>query len=230
MTKLFKICDSGLKFTFYLFGKLNVEGLDNVPINKSFVSVSNHLSIVDPALCASAIGKEPRFLAKKELFKFPFNILLKFYGAFPINRGSADFKAFNWAKKQLLSHENSLLIFPEGTRSKNQKLQKGQNGATLLAIESNSVILPIAITGSEKCKSFLQFLFPNMNVNIKIGKPFEVTNLPSQKNKDLYNKITEEIMKRISNLLPVSYRSNKNSNNDKDFFYTRLIDENEAAF
>ena len=48
------------------------------------------------------------------------------------------------------SQDNSLLIFPEGTRSKNLKLQKGFNGAALIAIDTESIILPISISGSEK--------------------------------------------------------------------------------
>ena len=49
MSKLFKICDSGLKLTFSLFGNLEIEGKENVPKKGSFITVANHLSIIDPA-------------------------------------------------------------------------------------------------------------------------------------------------------------------------------------
>ena len=112
MTKLFKFCEAGLDFTFKISGSLDIKGRENVPSNVSLISVSNHLSIIDPALCAAAVPKEPRFLAKKELFKFPINIFLKFYGAFPLNRGKVDLAAFQWAKSQLSTNNKSVLIFP----------------------------------------------------------------------------------------------------------------------
>tara|TARA_B100000214_G_scaffold300617_1_gene230894 strand:+ start:1183 stop:1851 length:669 start_codon:yes stop_codon:yes gene_type:complete len=221
MSKLFKICDSGLKLTFSLFGKLEIEGKENVPENGSFITVANHLSIIDPALCASAVGREPKFLAKKELFKFPFNILLKFYGAYPINRTRPGSSAIKWVKEQLQTKESSLLIFPEGTRSRDLRLQKGLNGATMIAIDTQSIILPVSIVGSEKCKNYLQFLFPKMSVKIKIGKPFNIVNLPEKKDKDLYQIITKEIMQRISNMLPQAY---KDDEDELEFCYTRAIE------
>lgn len=221
MSKFFKICDFGLRFTFFLFGDLKIQGFQNVPKNKAVLTVSNHLSIIDPALCASAVGKEPKFLAKKELFKFPFNVFLKFYGAFPLNRGNLNLSAINWAKEQLNSKKNSLFIFPEGTRSKDLKLNKGHNGATMIAIDTDSIILPISISGSEKCKNYLQFLFPKMSVNIKIGEPFKIHLLPENKNKELYDNITKEIMHRISILLPKKYV--KDQSEIKKYKYTRNI-------
>jgi 1-acyl-sn-glycerol-3-phosphate acyltransferase len=222
MSKLFKICDLGLRFTFFIFGELKIEGFENIPKNKSIITVSNHLSIIDPPLCASAVGKDTKFLAKKELFKFPFNIFLKFYGAFPINRGKLDMSAINWAKNQLNSKNNSLLIFPEGTRSKNLKLQKGFNGAAMIAMDTDSVILPISISGSEKCRNYLQFIFPTMSVCIKIGKPFKIKSLSENRNKKLYENITNEIMNRISILLPKSYL-NEPSDIIKKYKYTKVI-------
>jgi len=222
MSKLYKICDLGLRFTFFLFGDLKIVGFKNIPINKPIITVSNHLSIIDPPLCASAVGKDPKFLAKKELFKFPANILLKFYGAFPINRSKLDISAINWAKDQLKDQNNSLLIFPEGTRSKNLKLQKGFNGAARIAIDTDSIILPVSISGSEKCTNYFQFLFPKMSINIKIGEPFKIKSLPKNRNKELYDHITKEIMHRISILLPEKY-TNNSSDFIKEFKYTEAL-------
>ena len=222
MSKLFKFSEFALNTTFNIFGKIEVLGSENIPKNQSVISVSNHLSIIDPPLCASAVGKEARFLAKKELFKFPINIFLKFYGAFPINRGKADLKAFQWSKKQL-NNNNSLLIFPEGTRSKNNIIKKGYNGVTFLAIENNSIILPLGIIGSEKCKNYFQFLWPKMKVVINVGKPFKIINLPKEKNKILYDKITKEIMQRIANLLPENYKNHKKIISENDFTYTKIV-------
>ncbi|KAA1299811.1 MAG: 1-acyl-sn-glycerol-3-phosphate acyltransferase [Chloroflexi bacterium] len=223
MTKLFKFCEAGLDFTFKISGSLDIKGRENVPSNVSLISVSNHLSIIDPALCAAAVPKEPRFLAKKELFKFPINIFLKFYGAFPLNRGKVDLAAFQWAKSQLSTNNKSVLIFPEGTRSKDHIIKRGYNGATLLAIDTNSVLLPLGIYGTETITNYLQFLFPKKRVTVNIGKPFKIMNVPEKKNKETYDLITIEIMERISNLLPDKYKSKRGKILEKDFIYTKTL-------
>ena len=223
MTKLFKFCEAGLNFTFKISGSLDIKGRENVPSNVSLISVSNHLSIIDPALCAAAVPKEPRFLAKKELFKFPINIFLKFYGAFPLNRGKVDLAAFQWAKSQLSTNNKSVLIFPEGTRSKDHIIKRGYNGATLLAIDTNSVLLPLGIYGTENITNYLQFLFPKKRVTVNIGKPFKIMNVPEKKNKETYDLITIEIMERISNLLPDKYKSKRGKILEKDFIYTKTL-------
>ena len=223
MTKLFKFCEAGLNFTFKISGSFDVIGRENIPPNVSLVSVSNHLSIIDPALCAAAVSKEPRFLAKKELFKFPINIFLKFYGAFPLNRGKVDLAAFQWGKSQLSTNNKSVLIFPEGTRSKDHIIKRGYNGATLLAIDTNSILLPLGIYGTETITNYLQFLFPKKRVTVNIGKPFKIMNLPEKKNKKTYDSITLEIMERISDLLPDNYKSKRVRKSEKDFIYTKTI-------
>ena len=222
MTKLYNICDAALMCTFKAFGDFKVSGKENVPKDVPIILVSNHLSIIDPPLCASAVGKEPRFLAKKELFKFPSNVLLKYYGAFSINRGFTDIKAFKWSKEQLKGNK-SLLVFPEGTRSNNGKLKQGYNGAIILALATESILLPVSVTGTENCKNFLQFLYPKMKVRITIGNPFTLDNIPKDRNKNFIKSATNEMMMRIANILPEKYKFNKEIYKEKNFIYTKKI-------
>ena len=222
MTKLYDICDAALMCTFKAFGDFKVSGKENVPKDVPIILVSNHLSIIDPPLCASAVGKEPRFLAKKELFKFPSNVLLKYYGAFSINRGFTDIKAFKWSKEQLQGNK-SLLVFPEGTRSNDGKLKQGYNGAIILALATESILLPVSVTGTENCKNFLQFLYPKMKVRITIGNPFTLDNVPKDRNKNFIKSATNEMMMRIANILPEKYKFNKEIYKEKNFIYTKKI-------
>ena len=71
--------------------------------------------------------------------------------------------------------------------------------------------------------SYLQFLFPKKRVTVNIGKPFKIMNLPEKKNKKTYDSITLEIMERISDLLPDSYKSKRVRKSEKDFIYTKTI-------
>ena len=223
MTRLYDICDAALMCTFKAFGDFKVLGKENVPKDVPILLVSNHLSIIDPPLCASAVGKEPRFLAKKELFRFPINVLLKYYGAFSIKRGFTDIKAFQWSKQQLKGNK-SLLVFPEGTRSNDGKLKQGYNGAIILALATGSILLPISVTGTEACKNFLQFLYPKkMKVRVTIGNPFILHNVPKDRNKSFIKSATSEMMMRIANILPEKYKFNKEIYKEKNFIYTKKI-------
>ena len=85
--------------------------------------------------------------------------------------------------KYKVSEGKSIIIFPEGTRSKDQRIKRGYNGATLLAIDTESIILPMGIYGTERITNYFQFLFPNKKVTVNIGEPFRVANLPQKKNK-----------------------------------------------
>ena len=82
---------------------------------------------------------------------------MKFYGAHPIDRTRPGSSAIKWVKEQLRSKQSSLLIFPEGT-SRDSKLQ-GLNGATMIAIDTESIILPVSIVGSENVKIIYSFYF-----------------------------------------------------------------------
>ena len=121
------------------------------------------------------------------------------------------------------TNNKSVLIFPEGTRSKDHIIKRGYNGATLLAIDTNSILLPLGIYGTETITNYLQFLFPKKRVTVNIGKPFKIMNLPEKKNKKTYDSITLEIMERITDLLPDKYKSKRVRKSEKDFIYTKTI-------
>lgn len=132
----------------------NIRGLNNIN-DDGFLLVGNHKSGYDILLIAYALKKYyPRFMAKKELFN---NKILNWFmtkaGAFPIDRDKVDLNAVKTAIK-FLKDNNIVVIFPEGTRNKTDKIiLPFKKGTGSLAILSKRKIIPFAITGKYRFRS-----------------------------------------------------------------------------
>ena len=127
-------------------------GLENLPEEGAFVMCANHLSALDP-ICISARlpGRiDLAFLAKKELFKNRFlKLLIDALGAIPVDRGGADIAAMR-ASMQALKDGKCLLIFPQGTRSKDNTPTPMLSGASMIALRGGVPVIPCYIDGPYK--------------------------------------------------------------------------------
>jgi 1-acyl-sn-glycerol-3-phosphate acyltransferase len=129
---------------------MDVRGRENIPPKGGVCFVSNHVGIFDIILALAYAGRPFGFIAKKELLYLPFiDIWIYILGGLFIDRVN-----IRKAKKTIdlgiekLQKGGSMLIFPEGTRSKGQGLLPFRSGAIKLATNSLVPIVPIAITGS----------------------------------------------------------------------------------
>ena len=182
-----------------------VEGRDNVPAKGRLIVVPNHLSYADPSMVATALTRPVRFLAKDTLFEHPVSRwFLTTYGAFPLNRGSIDVRAYRWARSVLESDE-ALVLFPEGTRGAGG-LGPGQPGVARLALATGSPLLPVGVTGTAHLGPWWRVLCPTGRIRVRIGEPFCLPSVEGPPDKRTVTLLTEEIMRRIADLLPDSYR------------------------
>ncbi len=125
-----------------------VEGREHIPSSGGFILASNHCSHFDPPILAIASPRPLSYFAKQELFANPiFSAVIRRLGAFPVERGSGDQAALGRAI-QLLASGYALVIFPEGTRSRDGKLGRAKLGAALMAVKAKVPILPVFIDGS----------------------------------------------------------------------------------
>ncbi|MGD9678588.1 MAG: lysophospholipid acyltransferase family protein [Vulcanibacillus sp.] len=187
--KIYKIVRLILRPYFRIFYKMEVIGKNNIPIDGSVLIISNHISVFDPIVLGCAIDREIHFMAKEELFKNKFFAKVMYtFGSFPVKRDSSDRKAL---KKgiDILSQQEVLGIFPEGTRSLNGEIGRGLPGAAFIALKSNTSIVPIGIVSEYK-------LFDK--IIIKIGKPISMEPYKMDKiTSDLTIEVTEYLMKNI---------------------------------
>ncbi len=122
------------------------------PRGRPFVVVANHVSIADPLLL-SFLPFDMRFVAKDELFRIPLvGWLLRLAGDIPVRRGDATSgREMQTACVETLRGGLSVMIFPEGTRSRSGVLGTFRDGAFRVAIAAGAAILPVALHGSERC-------------------------------------------------------------------------------
>jgi 1-acyl-sn-glycerol-3-phosphate acyltransferase len=184
-----------------------VQGRENVPKTGGAILVSNHLNNADPCIIPGALNRRIITMAKKEMFKWPvISLLFRFIGAFPVDRSGADIAALREAQ-HVVDDGLLLLMFPEGTRSRDRQLHKGFAGTALVAYRTGAPMIPIAITGTEHVPwpwvFFRPFIGPR--VTITFGKPFYPPHA-ERINSQAARAATDEIMLHIAELLPESYQ------------------------
>jgi 1-acyl-sn-glycerol-3-phosphate acyltransferase len=131
--------------------RLTVEGLEKLSKDRGYVYVSNHRSLVDSAVPWITLPGDIRFLAKKELFKIPMvSFALSTMGMIAVDRSNSDAAArsIDRAVTEIRSGR-SIILFPEGTRSREPGLLRFKKGAFVLAINAQAPIVPITIIGAD---------------------------------------------------------------------------------
>lgn len=153
-----------LRLVLSISFNLHFEGKENIPKDTTVIFASNHRTNADPPLVACSLRGKHAFIAKEELFRNKFfGALIRSLGAFPVSRGKGDTKVIETAVNAL-NNNRSLVIFPEGTRSKDGKIHKGHSGAGLISARSGKPIVPVGIVFGDKLKF-------RTKVTVKYGKP-----------------------------------------------------------
>ena len=196
--------------------RVRVEGdLAAIPADGPVILASNHVSNLDGVILGSwLVPRIPRrihMLGKKEMFSWPLiGYLARNGGVHPVDRSGADVEAFRTAER-VLEQGHILLIFPEGTRSPDGRLQKARDGLAMLALRTDAPIVPIGVANSDRVWPRGQKLprpRPGTRVTVRIGSPFRLADeLPDGlSRKEAKTAATDLIMSRIAALLPERQR------------------------
>lgn len=130
---------------------LEVEGADRVDPGEQYVYVANHLSNFDIPVLFASLPSRIRFLAKKEVYKIPVvATAMRRVGIVKTDRqaGQQAHAAINAGIADARSHGYSLIIFPEGTRSRDGEFHPFKKGAFRIAIANSMAVVPVAIEGT----------------------------------------------------------------------------------
>jgi len=184
--------------------KRDIKGVEHIPRKGALILASNHLNVGDPSVLTGITPRRIVWMTKQELFDIPVvGILYHLFGCIPVRRFQADLRALR-RSQEALRRGLVLGMFPEGTRSGESGLGQGEPGTALIAMRTNTPILPVAIWGTEGIKLPRDF-FRRTEVHIRYGEPFY---LP--RTERLTKGAVEEgagiIMRQIAELLPQRYR------------------------
>ena len=165
-------CVSVRFFGRVLFG-LRVVRRDRSELAENYIYACNHRSNADPPIVGASIGREVHIMAKDSLFDIPLlGRLIRFYNAIPMRRGSVDREALR-AASDVLSRGGSLLIFPEGTRSRGEGLGDAKRGVGYLALTTGVPVVPIYAQGTGRLK---RALFRGHPLTVAFGAPIRAAN------------------------------------------------------
>lgn len=198
------------------YAHLKLEGFENIDkVQGSKIFICNHLSNSDGLILNKVLKEkyDPYFIAGVKLSNDPVTSLgTKIVKTINIRPNSADKDAITRIVKEVKSGSN-ILIFPEGTRSRNGSMIEAKKGILLIAKLTKAQIIPIGMWGSEKLLpinkegNMAKETWNHAEVNLKFGEAITIPNKEKDEDKHQYDdRVLEYIMKGIANQLPNNYR------------------------
>lgn len=159
--------------------RLTVELEEGIDWSKRYVLIANHHSYMDIPTLFCAVPQPVRFMAKKSLFQIPlFGWGLKAGGFIPIDREdrSKAARSFGLAGERIRKG-NTIVVFPEGGRSREYRMKEFKRGAFLLAFKSKLPVLPTAIVGTFEIMPATRIRIIPGPVTVRIARPMETSEL-----------------------------------------------------
>lgn len=178
---------------------VQIEGENNLLQNKAMLLVSNHQANFDIPLLLGYVNTPKGFIAKIELQKLPLvNKWMKKIHCVFLDRKNIrqSVKALDEAA-HFLQNGHSMVIFPEGTRSKSAQLGEFKKGSLKIALKAEVPIIPIAINGSYNIMGAQGLIIKPAHVKISIGEPIFLEKLTIEEKNNLANLIREKIAAQL---------------------------------
>ena len=193
-----------IRFIINLIAKVEKRGYENLPDKGGFVIAVNHLGFLDAPMAYYALDDWNLFIPVAE--KWAEIPILRWLGkplnAIFVDRFNPDLKAMREMIKRMEDGQ-TLVIAPEGTRARDEKMAQGKPGVAYLASKMGWVILPVAISGTED-----RLIIGNLKrlkrstIRLTAGKQFKLPPFPKENREEFLQEYTDEIMCRIAVLLP----------------------------
>jgi len=195
-----------LKFVTRLLCRIDDKPLVRVPDRGPLIIVTNHINILEIPIIYTRL--QPRsFSALAAAYRWDAlwsRWLLNLWRAIPVHRGEVDMRAMRRALAWLEAG-NILIVAPEGTRSRDGRLQKGHAGAILLALHSGAPLLPLVFYGHEHYKENLRRL-RRTDFHIDVGELLHLKTEGIRVTRQIRQRMMDEVMLELAALLPPANR------------------------
>ncbi|PYJ08918.1 MAG: 1-acyl-sn-glycerol-3-phosphate acyltransferase [Verrucomicrobia bacterium] len=192
-------------FRFY-FG-WRVFNPERVPLEGPVILAANHASFIDPPLVGAGVRRGINYLARENLFRFPVvGWVLRRWNSVPVDREGGGAKGLKAILDRLLAG-GAIILFPEGTRTRDGELQPARSGIGLTVIKSTAPVVPVRVFGTfEAYNRHMRFPRPR-RVMVKYGLPMRFEELRAEAKvcskarlKEIYQEVADEIMGAIARL------------------------------
>jgi 1-acyl-sn-glycerol-3-phosphate acyltransferase len=194
---------------YKLYFRWRVYNAERVPLQGPVILASNHASFIDPPLVGAGLHRKINYLARESLFRFPIvKQVLHSWSAVPVDRDGGGAAGLKKILDRLLDG-GAIILFPEGTRTKDGRLQPARSGIGLTVIKSNAVVVPVRVFGTFAAYGRRMRVPLPRHIAVKYGEPLRFEALRSEARscskarlKQIYQQIADDIMAAIARLEP----------------------------
>jgi 1-acyl-sn-glycerol-3-phosphate acyltransferase len=185
----------GLVFITRVAGmRVNVEGRENIPEGVCLF-VANHTSNADAPAIVGAIPRRLAIFGRKSLFDIPIvGLAFRLAKFVPVDRGNRE-AALGSVKQavEYIKTGSSFLVYPEGTRSPDGRMQRFKKGSFVMAIEAGVPIVPVACAGAHRIMKKNSLIIHPGRVTVRFGKPVDVSGYTVEQRNALAEKVHDAV-------------------------------------
>jgi 1-acyl-sn-glycerol-3-phosphate acyltransferase len=203
MTIVYNIFYNLAKLLAKLFLSLRVVHPERLVEDGPLIIAVNHSSYFDPPLAGISFRRGVYYLARKNLLEWPFfGPLFPAMNVIPVERDGNDMSALREVIKKIRDG-NGVVLFPEGTRSKDGNLQKARAGIGLVIAKTGAPVLPMRIFGAHEAFPKGSKLPVPTPVTVVVGEPIRFApELLQSTSRDAYQLLSDRVMEAIGRLTP----------------------------
>jgi len=193
---VYRIGTLGARMAVWLAGtRLEIQGLDQIPSGRPVVFMANHQSNCDPPALL-AVLPPVLVMVKKEFFRVPIvGRGMVVCGFIPVDRRNRE-QALEAVEKgvQALKAGKSFLVYPEGTRSPDGRLQRFKKGVFVMAIKAGAPIVPISVSGSNRIMPKGKFVIQPGRVRITFHEPVATEGSAIEDRQSIIDRVRQAIL------------------------------------